>query len=512
MKNTLYSVFTFFLLLLSCNDKEETSIPDMLPPTFETTIDGNNFTIDTVFAYKVLDEYLISLGNDTETLFIRINDTIEGDYEIIANPFKFENDTISFSDNLLTQKTIASASYLRGKNAYISKKGGILSITKDENYKISGKFNFSLANINDTNDVIELNNGFFNNINPLIYKEPNIVNPEEFYKRKEDVEAALQTVYNSSISTEQQHVLVDALYTNQVEDRVFGSIADIKNHTLTPKDQTLSKLWDDYYRTIFRANQVLENAYKVYPNDTDGLNIILSQAYTLRAYTYASLVNWFGEVPLVLKTAKGTPDLNPLFNSISEIESQIIIDLNFAIDHLPHQSDSTKISVDFAKLLLARVYFKQENYNKTIENLTTITIPTSGNNIYSINTNTIEDYLQNSVFNRFIKKDKLIFGTYSEVLLMLSEAYNQNNKPNLAIENLNKLNLDTSITGQKTKTELSDLIFDQWSTTLPLDGNRFYILKKFNKAIDLLTIEPYQLILPIPENEISVNAKQNPGY
>lgn len=515
MKNTCYLIFTCFLLLLSCNEEKENTPTDLPALDTEITINGNIFTTDSVFAYKIVDEYLITFGNNTETLLIGINDTIEGNYEIINNPINIEGDTIYFSEELFNQKSIAIASYLDNQNAYITKKGGTLTITKDEKYNISGKFNFSLVNVNDDNDVLELNNGSFNNITPI---KPTVIDElpsEGFDQQKKDVEAALQSVYNSLINTEQQHILVDALYTNQIEDKVFGSFADIKNHTLTSKDETLSKLWNEYYTTIYRANQLLENAHKAYPNDIDGLNTILSQAYVLRAYTYASLINWFGKVPLVLKTASNISDFNPSFNSISEIETQIIIDLEFAIAHLPkNDSNISKVSPDFAKFLLGRIYFNQNNYTKTIENLTTITIPTSENNIYSVFLNTLEDNSIDVNFNRFIKKDELVFGTYTEVLLTLAQAYNQTNKANLAIENLNKTNVNTPITEPKTKDELTEIIFNQWTKELKLDGNRFYILKAFHKAVNVLDIESYQLILPIPESEISanINAEQNPGY
>lgn len=516
MKKILSLFVISILLLLSCDDKNDIQIP-------KTTINGNEFVIDSIFAHKILSSYLITLKNDTETLLISTTDTLEGEYKIINTPITFENDSIHILDNFLEQKNedssipkmIALGAYLKNKNAYISKKGSSITITKDEKYAISGEFNISLVNVNNATDVVELNNGFFNNITPLVYKDPNEISTEEFYKKKEDIEAALQTVYNSSISTEQQQVLVDVLYTNQIEDRVFGSFADIKNHTLTPKNQTLSRLWLNYYTTIFRANIVLENAHKVYPNDIDALNIILSQAYILRAYTYTSLVNLFGEVPLILKTSTGIPETFPSFNSIPEIETQIIADLEFAINHLPNQwnDNEFKVNKDFSKVLLARIYFRQKNYSHVLETLNSISITNLEDEIYSLNINA---ELHNPTFKKFINKEILIFSKYSEVLLMLAEANNQVNNTQAAINYINQLKIqsDDVLIKTITKAELTEIIYNQWIEEFPLDGNRFYVLKKFNKAISTLDIEPYQLILPIPESEISVNvnAKQNPGY
>lgn len=219
---------------------------------------------------------------------------------------------------------------------------------------------------------------------------------------------------------------------------------------------------------------------------------------------------------MILNTIVDASQLNPSFNTISEIETQIITDLKFAIKHLPNQWDSstTKTPKDFAKLLLSRIYFKQKNYTKTIEILNTIAIPSSTTDIYTIDLNTLEDNKATFVFNRFIKKDKLVFGTYIEATILLAASHNQNDNSSLAIENLKKLDSKNMIIESKTKNELNALIFEQWTTKLNLDGNRFYVLKSFNKAIKTLNIQPYQLILPIPENEIlaNLNTQQNPGY
>lgn len=206
--------------------------------------------MDTISAYKIANEYLITLGNDTETILIGTNDTIEGVYSFINSPIKLENNSIYFDDALEIKSMSAIASYLKDKKAYISTAENTLNIIKDENYNISGTFNLSLVDVQNKNDTIQLSNSSFTDVTPITIADPNIIETPKI--TKQDIEYILQTAYNLFTEAEQQQVLIDAFYTNQIEDRVFGELADFKNHTVSPKNTRSNNLWIDYYKNIYR--------------------------------------------------------------------------------------------------------------------------------------------------------------------------------------------------------------------------------------------------------------------
>lgn len=106
---------------------------------------------------------------------------------------------------------------------------------------------------------------------------------------------------------------------------------------------------------------------------------------------------------------------------------------------------------------------------------------------------------------------------FSDVLLMASEALNENNKPGEALVHLNRVRErarhgnndilpDVTITD---KDQLRDLILFERRVELALEGHRFWDLVRTGKAPQLLGplgfLQGQHEVLPIPQNEIDIS-------
>ncbi len=70
-------------------------------------------------------------------------------------------------------------------------------------------------------------------------------------------------------------------------------------------------------------------------------NRVLGQTYFLRAHYYFILVQFFGDVPLVLQPVNPGDDLRPFRTPKADVYKQIISDLTNAINLLPKREDYT---------------------------------------------------------------------------------------------------------------------------------------------------------------------------
>ena len=96
-----------------------------------------------------------------------------------------------------------------------------------------------------------------------------------------------------------------------------------------------TEIWQEPYKTIFRANNIIENANSENVTDATELNGYLGQAYFMRAFSYWYLVNLYGNVPLVTRVAQEEADFFPSQSGIAAVWSQIEADLAEAESKLP---------------------------------------------------------------------------------------------------------------------------------------------------------------------------------
>lgn len=117
-------------------------------------------------------------------------------------------------------------------------------------------------------------------------------------------------------------------------------------------------LWGDYYKGIYRCNELIGSIDKISWSSDDTRNTIEGEVRAIRALEYFDLVRMFERVPLL--TAAST-DVVPQ-SEPDAIYEQIVADLKFAADNMPADQYKDKsanlgrITKYAAAAMLARVY------------------------------------------------------------------------------------------------------------------------------------------------------------
>ena len=180
---------------------------------------------------------------------------------------------------------------------------------------------------------------------------------------------------------------------------------ELVNNSLIPSSANVTTLWNNSYLSIYQANKIIEGM------EASGLSAtlkkqLIGEAKFIRAYCYYTLVNFFGDVPLITKTDVQS-NLSIGRSPVNEVYAQAISDLKEAQGLLaPDYSWSaglrTRANRWAATALLARVYLYQKEYalaeteaSKVIANQATFSLPAlsqvflkaSQETIWAFNTN-----------------------------------------------------------------------------------------------------------------------------
>ena len=171
------------------------------------------------------------------------------------------------------------------------------------------------------------------------------------------------------------HVIADLLgTTNQVSwNGTFLDPREFFTKSIFVTNGFVAGHWGNSYEVINQTNLVVDNIATV-TSSTDEANRIEGEAKFLRALTYFDLVRFYGlpyqagggnsqlGVPLALTgIVDYSGDLEIARNTVEEVYTQVIADLNDAFTKLP-DSNNELADKYAAKALLARVYFQQGNY------------------------------------------------------------------------------------------------------------------------------------------------------
>ncbi len=205
----------------------------------------------------------------------------------------------------------------------------------------------------------------------------NFISSNNFFKTQRDFTQAvnatyapLRNVYTTAyIMGEMRSDNTHYIYNNTNRGNlVREEIADfIDNPTAEP---TANK-WTFNYRVIAYANEVLARIDAA-TFDENVKNNLKGQELFLRALCYFDLVQYFGDVPLILTPVAGSADeIINVRSSVArtpaaEVYAQIIQDANDAIPLLLNKSQQEKgrATSGAAKTLLANVYIVQEKWSE----------------------------------------------------------------------------------------------------------------------------------------------------
>lgn len=193
----------------------------------------------------------------------------------------------------------------------------------------------------------------------------NIITIDQGYSDARTVRAIANGLYT-------QNLLSNGIYYWDLEDYI-GQLADdyihtatafddLRNNTYTPTNTYTAVPWEDFYKSVFYSNDIINN----FPNLTiipeEEKQIYIGEAKYFRAYSYFVLATLYGNVPYItstkiLETALQGRDSKEL------IVGKVIQDLKDVEVALENSDNpNTKITKWAASALLARQYLYNGNW------------------------------------------------------------------------------------------------------------------------------------------------------
>lgn len=170
---------------------------------------------------------------------------------------------------------------------------------------------------------------------------PNYPTSATFWKTSDHAFAAVNSIYNSLTLDGTYNRSFPGLQDSRGEDikgdSPWGDLVATGQFVIPNSSDPVMWIWRDFYLTIGRANQVIENVslYEEADLDTDAKNRILGQALFLRALSYFNLIINYEKIPLVTKPPVGKADYYPATAAPEDVWNQIFEDLKLAEEYLP---------------------------------------------------------------------------------------------------------------------------------------------------------------------------------
>jgi len=255
--------------------------------------------------------------------------------------------------------------------------------------------------------LVFITNACERNLNELLEIEnPNTFTTQEFWKTEDDIDKGLVAVYNMYYKqgtwTRNMYTLLDGNGDDGTSRAGWTELQEWAKFTYTNYDffEVGIKIWNEHYKAIFRANQVLDNIDNVPFSDENKRNKIKGQLYFLRAFYYFYLEILWEDVPLVLKTS--SPDDYPQQLPAAQVWAQIENDLKMAAERLPNQWDATNYgrpTKGAALALLGKTYMQQHKWQEAKDAFYWL-VEGDGKVYYDLVNNYEDNFLNTTEYNK----------------------------------------------------------------------------------------------------------------
>jgi len=262
------------------------------------------------------------------------------------------------------------------------------------------------------------------------------------------------------------------------------------------------------------------------------MEIFKPMCIVLNALSYYDLVTFFGGVPYATNTDYAMDPLprtspNEIFNTLIEQLKTSMLNMEDKVTGFVISPEKMySLSKDVARILLANIYMYQGRYMEAkplleeIVNSNRYTLVSAVDNldpqcsevIWSQGVDTPTRARANDMTVIYYNDYLCIYQTYSDVLLSLAECETKLNNDTKAKEYLSQV---ASTKGIETTSSETLAAISEVRHRIQIDfGGYFSFLKRTGLAQSTLGIEEYQLLFPIPRDEINMNPylTQNPGY
>ncbi|MEQ9423499.1 MAG: RagB/SusD family nutrient uptake outer membrane protein [Cyclobacteriaceae bacterium] len=210
-----------------------------------------------------------------------------------------------------------------------------------------------------------------------------------FFQSENDAIGAVNSIYAALNSTStaptfggvyhSTYWVIQGLASDEMNNRQAGAPQNdqLETFTFNSANANLFDVWSTTYKAINNANFAIGGITNS-PIDETLRTRLIGEASFLRGILYFDLVRMFGEIPLVLED---NDELRPPKNSIDEVYTQIIADLNLAVTSLPASYSAGdglgRATTGAASGALAKVHLTRGEWQQSIDNA--LNVINSGN-------------------------------------------------------------------------------------------------------------------------------------
>ncbi len=181
---------------------------------------------------------------------------------------------------------------------------------------------------------------------------------ETVYGSEESIEALAEGLYSANFG-DMFYLIWQELFGGFCADELLcrsTSYDDFVQNVYNPNTGNLSSFWTKPYSTIYHCNDFIIHVEPSTLISEAKKKVCLGEAHFFRAYSYFLLVNFFGDVPLVLTNNYEESRLLPRTAKETVYET-IVDDLQKAVVYLDGSDNpNTKVTAEAATAMLARVY------------------------------------------------------------------------------------------------------------------------------------------------------------
>lgn len=156
---------------------------------------------------------------------------------------------------------------------------------------------------------------------------------ESFWSVKEDAVKYTTSIYRYLVSPSDHMIMLDCYTDNAVPVHIFAEQGDISSGVATASNPHFKQVWQNAYRGIRRCNVFLNNISKVDMKE-DEKTILIGEVEFLRAYFHATLLKFYGGIPILTKTLE-LNEVIPARNTAEEVYDFILKECDKAVEKLP---------------------------------------------------------------------------------------------------------------------------------------------------------------------------------
>ena len=301
---------------------------------------------------------------------------------------------------------------------------------------------------------------------------------------------------------------------------------------LNPNDSNVRSLWSKCYLAINAIDTLIDYFEKLEGDLRAGIEPALVSLYTMRSLIYYKLMSFWSSVPYI------TPEMraNMQFSTTqqSDIIAAIKVLLDSAIEKLPQKKYALQqfnsnsflnLTKDVPRFIMAKIYLMIGDY----QNAKIYLDPVVAGGLYSMETHELKNGV---TIGDFCPEAELIWGyqytltksdvecipilTYVDALLDMCEINLNLGDYNKAQMYMNVIRVAYSQTQEtwSSPEEFLNEIYYWRQKSINCRGEYFDFLRRTGLAKSLLGLADYQLLFPVPAQEVMSNPDitQNPGY